>query len=163
MSRAPLPYSQKVIELFKNPKNAGKMEDATITASVGSPICGDIVVIYLKINEENDVIEKATFESYGCAANIASSSILTEMVKGKSLAESWKIGWRDIARELGELPSVKAHCGILVVGALKKAIREYYSKKKPPPKWLPEELTAEEKHVLKEEEIAEALAKKVRA
>jgi len=162
LSRVPLPYNPKIIELFKNPKNAGRMEDATIVATVGSPICGDMVVIYLKINEKDEIIEKATFESYGCAANIATASILTEMIKGRKLVDVWKIGWKDVAKEIGGLPSVKAHCGILATGALKKAIREYYAKKGFMPKWLPKELTVEEKHVLEEEKLAEALSKKVK-
>jgi nitrogen fixation NifU-like protein len=81
MSRAPLPYNPKILELFKNPKNLGKMEDATVVSVAGNPMCGDMITFYLKINEQ-DVIEKASFESYGCAANIATSSIVTEMIKG---------------------------------------------------------------------------------
>ncbi|RLG60735.1 iron-sulfur cluster assembly scaffold protein, partial [Candidatus Geothermarchaeota archaeon] len=81
MSRAPLPYSSKILELFRNPMNLGRMKDASVSAVAGSPACGDMIVVYLKIGP-GDVIEKATFESYGCAANIATASILTEMVKG---------------------------------------------------------------------------------
>ncbi len=76
MSRIPLPYSAKVMDLFRNPKNLGKMEDATVVAVAGNPACGDMITFYLKIDEK-EIIEKATFESYGCAANIATSSIVT--------------------------------------------------------------------------------------
>lgn len=160
MSRVPLPYSSKILELFRNPKNLGRMEDATVSAVAGSPACGDMIAFYLKINED-EVIEKATFESYGCAANIATSSITTEMIKGKRIEDAWKVSWKEIADEVGGLPTVKFHCGILSVGALRRAIREYYKKKGEKPSWLYEELTFEEKHALKEEELARALSKKI--
>ncbi|MEM3522913.1 MAG: iron-sulfur cluster assembly scaffold protein, partial [Candidatus Bathyarchaeia archaeon] len=145
MSRVPLPYSPKVLEYFRNPKNLGKMEDASVFAVAGSPACGDMITIYLKIKNES-LIEKASFESYGCAANIATASILTEMITGKSLEEAWKISWKDLAKELGGLPSVKFHCGVLAVGALRRAIRAFYKDKEIKPDWLSEELTVEEKH-----------------
>ncbi|RLE62077.1 MAG: iron-sulfur cluster assembly scaffold protein [Thermoprotei archaeon] len=157
-SRIPLPYSPKVLELFRNPKNLGKMEDATASATAGSLACGDMIAIYLKINE-NDIVEKASFESYGCAANIAAASVLTEMVKGKPLKEVWKITWKQISDELGGLPAIKYHCGILAIGALRRAIRAYYKKKGRRPEWLPENLTAEERQALEEEELIEKLAK----
>ncbi|MFQ6080321.1 MAG: iron-sulfur cluster assembly scaffold protein [Candidatus Bathyarchaeia archaeon] len=160
MSRAPLPYSSKILELFRKPKNLGRMEDATVSAVAGSPACGDMIAFYLKINED-EVIEKATFESYGCAANIAASSVTTEMIKGKRIEDAWKVSWKEIADEVGGLPTVKFHCGILSVGALRRAIREYYKKKGEKPSWLSEELTFEEKHALEEEELARALSKKI--
>jgi nitrogen fixation NifU-like protein len=161
MSRAPLPYSQKILELFRNPKNLGRMEDATVSAVAGNPQCGDMITFYLKINEQ-DVIEKATFESYGCAANIATSSIVTEKVKGMKLEEAWKITWKSVAEEVGGLPAVKFHCGILAVGALRRAIRTYYKNKQATPEWLPKELTFEEKQALEEEELAKILSKKMK-
>jgi len=160
VSRVPLPYSSKILELFRNPKNLGRMEDATVSAVAGSPACGDMIAFYLKINKD-EVIEKATFESYGCAANIATSSITTEMIKGKRIEDAWKISWKEIADEVGGLPTVKFHCGILSVGALRRAIREYYKKKGEKPSWLSDELTFEEKHALEEEELARALSKKI--
>jgi len=160
VSRVPLPYSSKILELFRNPKNLGRMEDATVSAVAGSPACGDMIAFYLKINKD-EVIEKATFESYGCAANIATASISTEMVKGKKVEEAWKISWKDVADEVGGLPSVKFHCGILSVGALRRAIREYYKRKGEKPSWLSDELTFEEKHALEEEELARVLSKKI--
>lgn len=156
-----MPYSPKILELFRNPKNLGKMEDATVTAVAGSPACGDMIAIYLKISDQ-EVVERATFESYGCAANIATASILTEMVKGKKLADAWKIGWKEVASELGGLPSVKFHCGVLATGALKRAIREYYAKKGLTPSWLPKELSFEEKQALEEEELAKVLSKRLK-
>jgi len=159
-SRIPLPYSSRVLELFKNPKNLGRMEDASISAVAGSPACGDMIAIYLKI-DNNQVIEKASFESYGCAANIAASSILTEMIKGKKLEDAWKISWRNISDELGGLPSVKYHCGVLAVGALRRAIREYF-KNREKPSWLPDTLTVEEKQALEEEKLIEVLSKRLK-
>jgi nitrogen fixation NifU-like protein len=155
-----LPYNSKILELFRNPKNIGRMEDATVSAVAGSPACGDMIAFYLKIDDD-EVIERATFESYGCAANIATASISTEMIKGKKVEEVWKISWKDVADEVGGLPTVKFHCGILSVGAVRRAIREYYKKKGEKPGWLPDALTPEEKHALEEEELAKALSKKL--
>ncbi|MGB9959421.1 MAG: iron-sulfur cluster assembly scaffold protein [Candidatus Bathyarchaeales archaeon] len=161
MSRVPLPYSQKILDLFRNPKNLGKMEDATVSAVAGNPACGDMITFYLKINDQ-DVIEKASFESYGCAANIATSSIVTEKIKGMKLEDAWKISWKSIAEEVGGLPAVKFHCGVLAVGALRRAIRVYYKNKQTSPEWLPAELTFEEKQALEEEELARVLSKKMK-
>lgn len=161
MSRIPLPYNPKVLELFRNPKNLGKMEDATVVAVAGNPACGDMITFYLKINDQ-EVIEKASFESYGCAANIATSSIVTEMIKGIKLEEAWKISWKSVTEAVGGLPSVKFHCGILAVGALKRAIRAYYKKKGVSPEWMPKELSFEEKQALEEEELARILSKRMK-
>ena len=161
MSRMPLPYNPKVLELFKNPKNLGKMEDATVTAVAGNPLCGDMITFYLKINDQ-DIIEKASFESYGCAANIATSSIVTEMIKGMKLEDAWKISWKSVAEAVGGLPSIKFHCGILAVGALKRAIRKHYKNKGASPIWLQEEPSFEEKQALEEEELAKVLSKRIK-
>jgi nitrogen fixation NifU-like protein len=157
----PLPYNPKVLDLFKNPKNLGKMEDATVVAIAGNPLCGDMITFYLKINE-HDVIEKASFESYGCAANIATSSIVTEMIKGLKMEDAWKISWKTVAEAVGGLPSVKFHCGILAIGALKRAIRKYYSTKGVTPDWLQKEPSFEEKQALEEEELAKVLSKRMK-
>ncbi len=156
-TRIPLPYSSKVLDLFRNPKNAGRMKDATISATAGSPACGDVITLYLKINDEKEVIEKASFESYGCAANIAAASIMTEMIKGKTIHEAWNISWKMISDELGGLPPIKYHCSILAVGALKRAIRAYYKKKGTMPDWLSEKLTKEELQAIEEEKLIEKL------
>ncbi|MEM0325550.1 MAG: iron-sulfur cluster assembly scaffold protein [Desulfurococcaceae archaeon] len=154
-TRIPLLYSPRVLELFRNPKNLGSMPDASVVESAGSPACGDMIKLYLKINRVNgvDLVEKATFESYGCAANIAAASILTEMIKGRTLKEAWMLSWRDLSNELGGLPPIKYHCSILAVGALKRAVRAYYRMIGENPDWLPGELTVEEKQVMEEEEM----------
>jgi len=159
MSRAPMPYDPKVLELFRNPKNLGRMEDATVSATAGSPACGDMIAFYLKI-DQNMVITKASFESYGCAANIATASMLTEMVRGKTLEEAWRISWKDVANEVGGLPAVKFHCGVLAVGALRRAIREFFKTKGFKPDWMPEEDTFEERQALEEEELAKILSRR---
>jgi nitrogen fixation protein NifU and related proteins len=163
MSRIPLPYNPKVMDLFRNPKNLGKMEDATVVAVAGNPACGDMITFYLKISDQQ-VIEKATFESYGCAANIATSSIVTEMIKDLTLEKSWNdITWKKVTEEIGGLPSVKFHCGVLAVGALKRAIRQYFTQKGlENPAWLPKDLTFEEKQALEEEELAKTLSKRMK-
>jgi len=160
-SRIPLPYGPKVIELFRNPKNLGRIENPDAYSLAGSPACGDMIAIYLKISKDG-VIEKTTFESYGCAANIAAASMLTELVKGKHLKDAWNLTWKEISDALGGLPAIKFHCGILAVGALRRAIREYY-KDKLKPDWLPSDLTKAEKQALEEEKLLEKLAKEKQA
>lgn len=164
MSRIPLPYNPKVMDLFRNPKNLGKMEDATVVAVAGNPACGDMITLYLRIDEVKQIIEKAQFESYGCAANIATSSIVTEMVKGIKLEKAWTdITWKKVTEEIGGLPSVKFHCGVLAVGALKRAIRLYFDQKNISyPTWLSKEHTFEEKQALEEEELVKTLSKKLK-
>lgn len=156
-SRIPLPYSPKVLELFRNPKNLGALEDANVVELAGSPACGDMIRLYLKIvrREDGDYIEKASFESYGCAANIAAASILTEMIIGKKLEDAWKITWKEISDKLGGLPPIKYHCSILAVGALKRGVRAYYRQLGEHPPWLPKDLTIEERQVFEEEEMME--------
>jgi nitrogen fixation NifU-like protein len=162
VSRVPLPYTQKVLDLFRNPKNLGKLEDVNVISVAGNPACGDMITFYMKINDQA-VIEKISFESYGCAANIATASIVTEMIKGLSLESAWKdVTWKKVTEEVGGLPSVKFHCGILAVGAVKRAIRKYYEQKGSAPSWLPKELTFEEKQALEEEELAEKLSKRLK-
>ena len=162
MSRIPLPYNPKVMDLFRNPKNLGKMEDATVVAVAGNPACGDMITFYLKI--EKDVITKASFESYGCAANIATSSIVTELIKGLTLEKAWvDITWKRVTDEIGGLPSVKFHCGVLAVGALKRAIRQYFTQRNvEAPSWMPKDHTFEEKQALEEEELAKTLSKRLK-
>jgi nitrogen fixation NifU-like protein len=162
MSRVPLPYTQKVLDLFRNPKNLGKMDDATVVAVAGNPACGDMITFYMKITDQ-DVIERATFESYGCAANIATASIVTEMIKGLTLKAAWNdVTWKKVTEEVGGLPSVKFHCGILAVGAVKRAIRKYYEQKGTLPDWLPKDHTFEEKQALEEEELVRTLSKRLK-
>ena len=161
MSRVPLPYTKKVLDLFRNPKNLGKMDDATVRAVAGNPACGDMITFYLKINNQG-IIEKTSFESYGCAANIATASVVTEMIKGMSLKSAWEnLTWKKVTEEVGGLPNVKFHCGVLAVGAVKRAIRKYYQNKGESPDWISKELTFEEKQALEEEELAKMLAKRL--
>ena len=137
------------------------MDDATVSAVAGNPACGDMISFYLKINEK-EIIERASFESYGCAANIATSSIVTEMIKGLHLKAAWKdITWKKVTDEVGGLPSVKFHCGVLAVGALKRAIRKFYESKASVPNWLPHDLAFEEKQALEEEELAKMLSERL--
>jgi NifU-like protein involved in Fe-S cluster formation len=121
----PFPYSEKVLEYFKHPKNVGKIEDPDAMAREGSPACGDMVSLYLKVDEKTRRITDIKFESYGCASNIATGSIITEMAKGKTIEEAKKISWEDAAKELGGLPPVKVHCSVLAVDVLRAAIEDY--------------------------------------
>jgi nitrogen fixation NifU-like protein len=123
-------YSDKVIEHYENPRNVGSMDkdDENVgTGMVGAPACGDVMRLQIKVNEEG-VIEDAKFKTYGCGSAIASSSLLTEWVKGKSLDEAATIKNTDIAEEL-ELPPVKIHCSVLAEDAIKAAINDYKEKK----------------------------------
>lgn len=119
------PYSEKVIELFRNPKNVGEMEDPDGKAKEGSPACGDMVSLFIKVDDETGRITDIKFKSYGCASNIATGSIITEMAKGRTIDEAKEITWEDAAEELGGLPPVKTHCSVLAVDALREAIRDY--------------------------------------
>jgi nitrogen fixation NifU-like protein len=120
-----LPYTEKVLDHFKHPRNVGKLEDANAKATEGSPACGDMVSVYLKVNDDTKTIDDVKFESYGCASNIATGSIITELAKGKTLEEARKIDWKQAADELGGLPPIKAHCSVLAVDGLRSAIENY--------------------------------------
>lgn len=122
-------YTDKVIEHFTNPRNAGRIGDPDVTAKVGSVACGDLIKLYLKISPETERIEDIKFESYGCAANIATSSIMTEMAKGKTVEEAKKITFKDIAEELGGLPKIKMHCAVLSSTGLDVALLKYEAKR----------------------------------
>jgi nitrogen fixation protein NifU and related proteins len=121
----PIPYSQKVLEHFMHPHNVGKLENADAVATEGSPACGDMVKLYLKVDSGTHVIEDVRFESYGCASNIATGSIITDLAKGKTLEEAKKISWKTANEALGGLPPVKVHCAVLAVDALRTAIENY--------------------------------------
>jgi len=116
-------YSKKVIQHFQHPKNMGEIKNPDAKAEMGNPTCGDIMKIYLKVKD--DRIEDISFETMGCVAAISTSSIITEMAKGKTLAQAMKISYNDVADELGQLPPVKVHCADLAVQVLRKAIEEY--------------------------------------
>jgi nitrogen fixation NifU-like protein len=121
----PLPYSELVMEHFKNPRNVGRIEEPDAKSVEGSPACGDMVAVYLKVNEETRTITDVKFESYGCASNIATGSIITELAKGKTLEEAKKISWKQASEALGGLPPVKTHCSVLAVDGLRAAIQNY--------------------------------------
>jgi nitrogen fixation protein NifU and related proteins len=121
-------YSQKVMDHFMNPRNVGKIDLANGVGEVGNPVCGDIMHIEIKVTDD-DVIEDIKFNTFGCAAAIATSSMVTEMVKGKSLAEAERITNRAVAEALDGLPEVKMHCSNLAADALHDAIKDYMNKK----------------------------------
>ena len=123
-------YSDKVIDHYENPRNVGKMDDEDVnvgTGMVGAPACGDVMRLQIKVNDQG-VIEDAKFKTYGCGSAIASSSLLTEWVKGRSLDEATTIKNKDIADELG-LPPVKIHCSVLAEDASKAAIADVKKKR----------------------------------
>ena len=124
-------YSDKVLDHFNNPRNQGIIKNADGVGQVGNPICGDVMKIYVKISKHigKEIIEDIKFETLGCGAAIATSSMLTEMVKGKTIKEGLKVGKLDIAKELGGLPEPKLHCSILAHSGLKEAIKNYELKK----------------------------------
>lgn len=127
-------YSKKLLFLFKNPKNMGVIKNCDSQSMVGNPVCGDVMKVYLKIKKTNEVgrqedyIKDIKFQTLGCAAAIATSSIVTSLAKGKTLKEALKIDKQMVAKELGGLPKVKFHCSILAVDALHEAINKYLNK-----------------------------------
>ncbi len=120
-------YNEKVMDVFKNPKNVGEIENPDGTGTVGNASCGDIMQITLRI--ENEVITDAKFKTFGCAAAIATSSTATEMVKGMTVEEALKLTNKKVVEALGGLPSQKLHCSVLAEEAIKKAIEDYRAKK----------------------------------
>ena len=120
-------YTEKVKDHFFNPRNVGEIPDADGIGTVGNPTCGDVMTIYIKVKDDRIIDIK--FKTYGCAAAIASSSIATEIVKGKTLDEALHLTRDDVANELGGLPAVKMHCSNLASDALKEAIKDYRKKK----------------------------------
>jgi len=116
-------YSEKVMDHFKNPRNVGEIEDADGVGEVGNATCGDIMKIYLKV--ENDIIKDVKFQTFGCGSAIATSSMVTEMVMGKTLEEAEKVSNKAVAEALDGLPPTKMHCSNLAADALHKAILDY--------------------------------------
>ena len=123
----PLPYSEKVMEHFRNPRNVGEILNADGTGTVGNPVCGDMMTIYIKVKD--DRISDIKFKTFGCGAAVATSSMITELAKGKTLSEAAKITREDVAGSLGGLPPVKMHCSNLAADALREAIKDYQKKK----------------------------------
>ena len=125
-----LPYSEKVMDHFLNPRNCGEIKDADGIGTVGDPICGDVMKMFLKI--ENNIIVDIKFKTFGCGAAISTSSMVTEMVKGKSIDEALKITNKTVAEALGGLPPIKMHCSVLAEEALRSALKDYYTKQGKP-------------------------------
>jgi len=121
-------YTKKVRDHFMNPRNVGEIKDADGVGTVGNPTCGDVMSIYIKV-KDNKIVD-IKFKTFGCAAAIASSSIATELVKGKTLEEAEKLSRDDVANELGGLPVIKMHCSNLAADALREAIKDYRNKQK---------------------------------
>ena len=120
-------YSEKVMDHFNNPRNVGEIENASGVGTVGNAKCGDIMKMYIKV--DNDIITDVKFKTFGCGAAIATSSMVTELVKGKSLDEALKISNQAVAEALGGLPPAKMHCSNLAADALHEAIKDYINKK----------------------------------
>ena len=127
-------YSEKVMKYFKSPKNMGKIKNADGVGKVGNIVCGDVMFLYIKISEKKgkEIISDIKFETFGCAAAIATSSMVTELAKDRSIEDALKISKDTIAKELGGLPPIKLHCSVLAVDALKEAVYDYYTKSRKP-------------------------------
>ncbi|MBR6005446.1 MAG: Fe-S cluster assembly scaffold protein NifU [Clostridia bacterium] len=119
-------YSEKVMDHFRNPRNVGVIENADGVGEVGNPVCGDIMKIYLKI--DNDVVTDVKFETFGCGSAIASSSMATELIKGKPVSEVLQLTNKAVVEALDGLPAHKLHCSVLAEEAIKKALKDYYDK-----------------------------------
>ena len=122
-------YSEKVMEHFRNPRNVGEIEEPDGVGKVGNPVCGDIMELQIKV--ENAVIVDARFKTFGCGAAIATSSMVTELIKNKTVDEASKISNRAVAEALGGLPPIKMHCSVLAEEALTKAIEDYRKRSGP--------------------------------
>ena len=119
-------YSDKVVDHYTRPRNVGKIENASGVGEVGNPVCGDIMKMFIKV--ENNVIVDVKFKTFGCGAAIATSSISTEMIKGKTIEEALKLKNSDVVKALDGLPKVKVHCSLLAEEAIHEAIADYYRK-----------------------------------
>jgi len=148
-------YNKKVLQHFKSPHNFGKMKDPDGIGRVGNLICGDVMWFYIKIGNNKkgeEIIKDIKFETYGCVAALASSSIVTDLAKGKTIKQALKINQKEMITSLGGLPPVKIHCSILAVDALLEAIYNYLIKNK---KIISEELEKHHKRIEREEKIIE--------
>lgn len=145
-------YSKKVLDHFKNPRNVGKIENADGIGKVGNIICGDVMWIYIKVENKNkkEIIKDIKFETFGCVAALATSSALTELAKGKTLEKALEIKKDDIIDYLGGLPGIKIHCSLLAVDGLSEAIYDYFLRNN---RKIPKELELKHKEVLKDLEI----------
>lgn len=148
-----IPYSKKVLQHFNKPHNYGKMKFPDGVGEVGNLICGDVMKLYIKVGKnakKQEIIKDIKFSTYGCLAAIASSSILTDLVKGRTLDEAINFDRKEIVQELGGLPAIKIHCSVLAGDALLEAIYNYLSKNKKP---IPEKLTQRHQRLQKDKEM----------
>ena len=120
-------YSEKVMDHFRNPRNVGVIENADGVGEVGNPVCGDIMKIYLKIRD--DTIADVKFETFGCGSAIASSSMATELIKGKPISDALQLTNKAVTEALGGLPAHKLHCSVLAEEAIKNAVKDYYDRR----------------------------------
>lgn len=121
-------YTEKVIKRFQNPEHAGEMKEANAIGTVGNPACGDIMQLYLKVNDQTKIIEKAMFKTFGCAAAIASTDVACEMITGMTLDEALKVTNKQVISVLGELPPHKIHCSVLAEESIDAAVKDYYKR-----------------------------------
>jgi nitrogen fixation NifU-like protein len=124
-------YTKKVMETFKNPHNYGKIKNASGIGKVGNPTCGDVMWLYIKVDKNKkgeEIIKDIKFETFGCVAAISTSSVITDLAKGKTIKKALEIEKLEIVKKLGGLPAIKYHCSILAVDALTEAIYDYYQK-----------------------------------
>lgn len=144
-------YSKKVIEHFNKPHNYGKIRGYDGLGKVGNMICGDEMWLYIKVAKDKkgeEIIKDVKFETFGCVAAIATSSVVTDLVKGKTIKEALKVKKEDIVKVLGELPPIKLHCSVLAIDALSEAVYDYYLKKK---KEMPKVLEERHQTIIKRE------------
>ena len=148
-------YNRKVLQYFKHPRNYGKIKNPDGIGKVGNIICGDVMWLYIKVGKNKkgeEIIKDIKFETYGCVAAIASSSIITDLAKGKTIREALKLNKNKIIDSLGELPPIKIHCSILAIDTLLEAIYEYLIKNR---KNIPQKLKKRHKRIEKEKKIIE--------
>jgi len=149
------PYTKKVIEHFQNPHNYGRMKNPDGIGKAGNIVCGDVMWLYIKVGEDKkkkEIIKDIKFETFGCVAAISTSSIITDLVKGKTLKEAIEINKEKVVKSLGGLPPIKLHCSVLAVDALSEAIYDYLSKKKKP---IPKEIRKRHQGIQKEKKLIE--------
>ena len=147
-------YTEKVLKYFHNPKNLGKIKDADGIGKVGNIACGDMMYLYIKMGKKNgeEVISNIKFQTFGCVAAIATSSAITEMVRGKTIKDALKLTKNDVIESLDGLPPIKVHCSVLATEALAEAIYDYLSKNK---KGIPESLEETHERIVKGNEMLE--------
>jgi nitrogen fixation NifU-like protein len=148
-------YTKKVLETFKNPHNYGKIKNPDGIGKVGNIVCGDVMHLYIKVvknSKKQEVIKDIKFETFGCVAAISTSSIITDLAKGKTIEQVLKITKDNVIKSLGGLPKIKFHCSVLAVDALTEAIYDYFTKNKKP---IPKELQKKHDNIQKAKEIIE--------